>query len=277
MIDPEKLHAFAIPAGRQQVREFDHALYALSIGLGQDPLDERQLRFVNAGAGVQPIPLAVLVLAHPGFWLGDPRSGVNASRVVHADQSFEILDAIPVAGLVESRTRLTGVVDKGAGKAAILFAETVLEAAGRPFARLNRATLVRGEGGFGGNPVAPPPLELPFDGAPALTVEQATRPEQALLYRLNGDLNPLHSDPAQARAAGFPRPILHGLCTMGIIGHALLQSRDYDPARLARMTTRFLAPVFPGETLRTEIWDDGCFRTTATERDVLVATGRAPH
>lgn len=275
MIDPERLLSFAIPNGRQQVTETDHAFYALSVGFGQDPLDERQLRFVSVGSGITPVPSAVLVLAHPGFWVADPRSGVDPTRVVHADQSFAILSAIPIAGLVESRSRITGLVDKGIGKAAIIFVETELVSEGCLFARLNRAMLVRGGGGCGNFGNTPAPTEVDLDSEPSEVMLSQTRSEQALLYRLNGDLNPLHSDPAQARSAGFDRPILHGLCTMGVIGRALLDVKNSVTSRMTGMDTRFLAPVFPGETLRVEIWGDGRFRASVTERDVLIATGRA--
>ena len=135
-----------------------------------------------------------------------------------------------------------------------------------------RATVVlRGDGGFGGaagpvRPVHPAPT-----GTPDLAVDLPTRPEQALLYRLNGDDNPLHSDPAAAAAAGFPRPILHGLCTLGVVGHALLRGlAGYDASRVRSLALRFSAPVFPGETVRTEMWRSGAFRARVLERDAVV-------
>ena len=128
--------------------------------------------------------------------------------------------------------------------------------------------------GFGGpsGPVKRPHPEP--EGSPDLTVDLSTRPEQALVYRLNSDLNPLHIDPAVARDAGFPRPILHGLCTFGTVCHALLRGLcDYDTGRFGRMDLRFSSPVFPGETIRTEIWRDGSqvsFRARVVERDIVV-------
>lgn len=274
-IDSDKLLSFAIPEGRQQVSARDHAFYALSIGLGQDPLDERQLRFVTDDHGIVPVPSVVLVLAHPGFYLGDPRSGVDPTGVIHLDQSFEVSGTIPVHGCVESRTRVVDLIDKGAGKAAIIVAETTLDYEGRPFAHLRRSTMVRGGGGFGGKADAPSSIAPEGDGPPVRTLLCATRPEQALYYRLNGDLNPLHSDPARALAAGFDRPILHGLCTAGIICTALLNANDYDENKLRRMTTRFTKPVFPGESLIVDLWANGCFRATVKERAVVAASGTA--
>jgi len=166
---------------------------------------------------------------------------------------------------------VTGLVDKGAGRGALLFSEKRLTdaATGALLATTGATTFLRGDGGFGGasGPV-PPPHPMPA-GAPETTIELPTRPEQALLYRLNGDDNPLHADPAVAARAGFPRPILHGLCTLGVVTHALLRARGYGAAP-RRLQLRFSAPVFPGETIRTNIWPDGSFRARVVERDVVV-------
>ncbi|MDB5576324.1 MAG: 3-alpha,7-alpha, 12-alpha-trihydroxy-5-beta-cholest-24-enoyl-CoA hydratase [Bradyrhizobium sp.] len=271
-LDPAKLLAFTIPRPRQQVSRDQVALYALSIGLGQDPLDPRQRDFVDPVGPLKVMPSMALVLAHPGFWLGDPRSGVDASGVLHADQSIELHAPLPVEGTVTSSSTITGLVDKGPGKAALLRTETVIEdGRGTLLARLRRTTFLRGGGGFGGNDEKTTEAKPLPARAPDHVVELAVRPEQALLYRLNGDLNPLHSDVETARRAGFDRPILHGLCTMGMVCHALLRAlADYDEQRLRTMRLRFKGVVFPGETLRTEIWNDGSFRTRVVERDTIV-------
>jgi acyl dehydratase len=177
---------------------------------------------------------------------------------------------------VIGRSRVTGLVDRGEGKGALLYSERVIldAASGAKLATLGQTTFLRGDGGFGGpsGPVRKPAPEP--DGVPELVVDLPTRPEAALLYRLNGDHNPLHSDPGLAAKAGFPRPILHGLATFGIVGRALLKAAcGGDPGRFGRMACRFSAPVFPGETIRTEIWPDaaGCaFRARVVERDVVV-------
>jgi acyl dehydratase len=131
--------------------------------------------------------------------------------------------------------------------------------------------MLRGDGGFGG-PAGPIRQAAPApQGTPDIVVDLPTHPQQALLYRLNGDDNPLHADPAVALKAGYPRPILHGLCTLGFVCHALLRGlADYDPRALRDMNLRFSAPVFPGETIRTEIWRDGGFRARVLERDSIV-------
>lgn len=278
-INAEALLRYEIPEVRQRLTARDAALYALSVGLGQDPLDPRQLDFVDGRRALRALPFMAVVLGHPGFWLADPRTGVDAVRLVHGEQGITVHRSFPIGGEVVGRTRVTGLVDKGPGRGALLYVEKrVTDAAHDALLAVATATVfLRGDGGFGGakSPVRPP---HPMPGtAPDRVVDLPTRPEQALLYRLNGDDNPLHADPAVAEAAGFPRPILHGLCTLGVVGHALLRTLGgYDPARFHALDLRFSAPVFPGETIRTEIWDNGAFQARVVGRDVLVAShGRA--
>jgi acyl dehydratase len=197
-------------------------------------------------------------------------------RLVHGEQSVEIHAPLPTEGEVIGRSRVTGLVDRGEGKGALLYSERVILDAttGQKLATLEQTTFLRGDGGFGGpsGPVKKPAPEP--DGAPDMVLDLPTRPEMALLYRLNGDHNPLHSSPTIAAKAGFPRPILHGLATFGLVGRALLRAVcEGDPARFGRMDCRFSAPVFPGETIRTEIWrtaEGAAFRARAVERDVVV-------
>ncbi|MFM2149602.1 MAG: hypothetical protein RLZZ187_1908 [Pseudomonadota bacterium] len=272
----ETLLNFPIPEIRQRLRWQDSALYALSLGCGQDPMDEADLRFVTEGATMRALPTMAVVLGYPGFWLRDPATGVDAVRLVHGEQSVEIHAPLPTEGEVIGRSRVTGLVDRGEGKGALLYSERVIldAATGRKLATLEQTTFLRGDGGFGGpsGPVKKPAPEP--DGAPEMVLDLPTRPEMALLYRLNGDHNPLHSSPAIAAKAGFPRPILHGLATFGLVGRALLRAVcEGDPARFGRMDCRFSAPVFPGETIRTEIWrtaEGAAFRARAVERDVVV-------
>jgi acyl dehydratase len=276
----ENLLNFPILDVRQTVTPRDAMFYALSIGLGQDPMDRAELDFVYEKR-LKVVPAMAVVLAHPGFWLADPRTGVDAVRLVHGEQTLTLHKPLPVEGEVIGRPRVTGLVDRGAGKGALLYSdrEVVDAATAETLATLGQTTFLRGDGGFGGptGPVKQPHPER--DRAPDFAVDLATRPEQALYYRLNADMNPLHSDPDVAEKAGFPRPILHGLCTFGVVCHALLRALcGYDPARFGQMDLRFSSPVFPGETIRTEVWNEpggASFRARVTERDkVVVSKGR---
>ena len=277
-IDVTKLLAFDIPSVRQHVAPRDAAFYALSVGFGQDPLDLRQLDFVDPDTALKVVPTMALVTAHPGFWMAEEGSGIDPSAVLHADQSIERLGALPIDGVVTSDTKIVGLVDKGAGKAALVRTETMIrDAAGTDVARLRRTIFIRNGGGFGGENEAPQPLSPPPDREADHVVEFPIRPEQALYYRLNGDMNPLHSDPRSARQAGFDRPILHGLCTFGFACHAALRTlARYDVSRLKALSGRFSGVVFPGETLRVELWNSGEFLARVTERNMIVLEdGRA--
>ncbi|MEQ1614951.1 MAG: MaoC/PaaZ C-terminal domain-containing protein [Hyphomicrobiaceae bacterium] len=272
-VNYEHLLNFPIPEVRQRVSKRDCQLYALSIGLAQDPLDERQLDFVDHHRGLCAVPSMAVVLCHPGFWLGNPATGVDAVKLVHGEQGIELFRPLPVEGELTAKTRVTGLVDKGAGKGALMYSQKELRdaASGELIAITRSTTFLRGDGGFGGpaGPVREPHV-MP-DGPPDIVIDLPTRAEQALIYRLNGDDNPLHSNPAIAAKAGFPRPILHGLCTLGVVTHALLRGlADYQAQTFKSLDLRFSSPVFPGETIRTEMWRDGAFRARVVERDLTV-------
>lgn len=273
-IDLDRLLRFPIPEGRQELTARDIAFYALSVGMGLGPEAAERLAYVDPAGTPVMMPSMVLVLAHPGFWLAHPDSGVDPKAVLHARQDFEITGPLPSPGLVTSRSRIAGTADRGPGKAGMVYTETLLEnAAGEPFARLLRESYIRGGGGFGGSAETPAflsPLAQP-GGAPDAVVDLPTGADQAMLYRLNGDFNPLHIDPEVARAAGFPAPILHGLCTAGIVTHALLRTLAGWRAEAVRgLALRFSSVVYPGETIRTEVWRDGRFRASVPERNVIV-------
>jgi acyl dehydratase len=202
--------------------------------------------------------------------------------VVNGEQGFTLRRPLKGHDAVIGRTRITEVVDKGPGKGALLLLERAItdKATGELIGTVTQTIFCRGDGGFGGPPrETPPPHPIPAR-APDAVCDLGTRPEMALIYRLSSDHNPLHAEPAFAKAAGFPRPILHGLGTFGVSGHALLKTMcGYDPARLVSFACRFSAPVFPGETIRTEMWRDGdivSFRARLAERDVIaINNGRA--
>ncbi|MFH1870810.1 MAG: MaoC/PaaZ C-terminal domain-containing protein [Pseudomonadota bacterium] len=280
-IDYDKLMNWRIPEVRERYMTRDTILYALGVGLGSDPTDEHQLRFVYE-KNLLALPTYPLVLGYPGFWLKDPGTGVDWVKVVAGEQGLRIHRLPLPEGEVVGLTRVSKIVDKGPGKGALIYTtREVRDAAGGDLlCELTTTSFCRGDGGFGG-PEGPVPAvhELP-QRSPDQVCDLPTLPQAALIYRLKGDYNPLHAEPAVARAAGFDRPILHGLCSMGVAGHALLKTVcDYDPTRLAELNVRFSAPVLPGETLRTEIWRDGevvSFRTKLVERDVVVLNnGRA--
>jgi acyl dehydratase len=272
-IDYQRLKNLAIPEVEQVYTAKDTILYALGLGFGADPVDAHQLKFVyEDGLKALPtMPVVLAPLARAGVDLG-----INRTLVVHGEQGLTLHKPVPASGTVIGRTYLDEIVDKGAGKGALLYfrREVLNKETGEPIASITSTTFARGDGGFGG-PAGPakPIHELPAR-APDLSCDIATLPQAALIYRLSGDYNPLHADPGFAKAGGFPRPILHGLCTYGVAGHALLRLLcDYDPTRLKRMDVRFSAPVYPGETIRTEIWREGGgrfgFRCRVVERDVV--------
>lgn len=275
-IDYHKLKRWPFPEIVQTYAAKDCILYALGVGLGADPVDSQQLRFVYEDS-LQMLPTMPVVLGSPGFWIRHPDTGVDWKSVLHGEQSLAIHRLLPVSGTVVGRTSIDEIVDKGPGKGALIYVRRELrdQGSGELLCSLTSTTFCRSEGGFGG-PTGPtrPPHAVPSRD-PDFACDLATLPQAALIYRLSGDYNPLHADPAMAAAAGFKQPILHGLCTYGIAGHALLKTLcGYDAARLRRMDVRFSAPVYPGETIRTEIWNEGAgrasFRSRVLERDVVV-------
>jgi acyl dehydratase len=275
-IDYQRLKSWPFDDVVQHYTARDTILYALGVGLGEDPTDADQLTFLYE-EGLKALPTLGVVLGRPGFWVRDPRSGVDWKQVLHGEQGFVLHRPLPAEGEVSARTRIDEIVDKGPGKGALIYSSRTLidRRDGEPLCTLTSTTFCRSDGGFGG-PAGPSPAPRPIpQSAPELTCDLPTSRRAALIYRLSGDLNPLHIDPEVARVAGFPQPILHGLATYGVAGHALLRLLcGYDPSRLTRMDVRFSSPVFPGETIRTEIWrtapGQAAFRSRVVERDVVV-------
>jgi acyl dehydratase len=200
--------------------------------------------------------------------------------LVHGEQSVRLHAPLPVEGEVSSVTTITGVYDKGSGAVVATATEATATGTGRPLYTTTSSAFIRGEGGFGGDRGSSGKVELP-DRDPDHKVTYPTRPDQALLYRLSGDRNPLHSDPSFAALGGFDRPILHGLCTFGFTGRALLHEVcGSDPDRFVSMAGRFSRPVMPGDVLTVEMWDleDGKagFRTS-TAAGVVIDAGVLEH
>jgi len=280
-LDREKLLALKIPAVEHSYGPKDCMLYALGLGLVQDPLNADELAFVYE-KNLKVLPTYALVQSYSAYWLRQPDLGITWTHVVHGEQGLLLHEPVAPQGTVTGRTRILDVVDKGEGKGALVYSERAIsdKTSGRLLATLTQTTFCRADGGFGGpKRDTPRPHALPAR-APDGVCDLPTRPEMALIYRLSGDVNALHADPEFAKAAGFPRPILHGLATFGVAGHALLKTVcGYDPVRLTAMSGRFSAPVFPGETIRTEFWSDAdvvSFRARAIERDaVVIDNGRA--
>ena len=281
MIVYDKLLALKIPDSEQAYTEGDAIFYALSLGLGQDPMNEDELRFVYE-KNLKVLPTFPCVVAHPGFWARDLDTGIDWVKGVHGEHRLELHKPLPPKGTLVGHTRILDVVDKGPGKGALIYTERKItdKQTGALVATVTQTTFARGDGGFGGPPRPSPPLHQTPERAPDMVCQLGTRPEAALVYRLTADLNPLHADLDVAKAAGYPRPIYHGLGTFGVVGHAILKSVcDYDPTRVTAMSGRFSAPVFPGETIRTEIWRDGnvvSFRALVPARNIVaMSNGRA--
>jgi len=280
-IDYDKLMSLAIPEREQAYTRKDSALYALGLGVGLDPMRKADLSFVYEHE-MKALPTMAVVLAHPGFWIRDLDTGIDWVKLVHGEQGLTLHKSLPPEGRVIGRTRVTEVIDKGAGRGALIYTERRLSeaATGELLATVRQVSFARADGGFGGpHRTQPAPHALP-ERSPDAIHDTSTSPQGALIYRLSGDLNPLHADPETALKAGFPRPILHGLATYGIAGRAIIEAMaGNEPDRLIELDARFTAPVFPGETFRTEMWRDGeiiSFRTRCLERDaVAINNGRA--
>lgn len=274
-LDYDKLLALDMPAREHTYDDRDTMLYALGLGVGADPVDRAALRFTYEKE-LMALPTMATVLGWESGYLGS--MGVNQVKVVHGEQRLTVHKPLPAAATISSKRRIVDAFDKGVDKGALILVEqTITDTAnGDKLATLLSVVFARGDGGFGGPAGSPPALPQVPEGEPEEVRETPTLPQAALIYRLSGDRNPLHSDPDFAAEAGFPRPILHGLCTYGVAGYAVLGTYcDHDPARLLGFDLRFSAPVFPGETIRTEMWrvnGNVQFRARVVERDVVVLT-----
>ena len=262
--DPERLIAHRFPTVRQSYDRRDTILYALGIGLGHDPLDEHDLDYL-LDTHDRVLPTFAVTLASSGMWIRDPAFGVNFAKLVHSAQAVSFERPLPANGTVTSTPRIASIYDRGERRGALVVLERDVTDAdsGECYAHVEQTLLLRGDGGFDGK--APPtlPAQLIPDQAPDLSTHQLISPRAALIYRLSGDWNPLHSDPAAARAAGFERPILHGLASFGWAAYAL---ERLSGRRLASIGCRFSGPVVPGDTLSLSAWlqDDRALFTAST-------------
>jgi acyl dehydratase len=250
-------------------------LYALGIGIGMDPTDRDEIKFVHERELVA-FPTLASVLGWPGR-LTDPAFGIDSRMVVAASLKVSLNRPLRTQERLTSDPRVVEIVDKGPGKHAILqSARTLMAPGGEVVATVESTSIARGHGGFGGRVTDMPEPPPTPERAPDAVCDLPTPPNLALIFRLMGDENPLHVDPESAKKSGFPRPILHGSATFGVAAHAVVRAAaGYDPARLASIEARLSRPVFPGETIRTEIWRDGgtiAFRCRVPQRDEIVLT-----
>lgn len=271
-LDHDRLLAWTFADQIHRYEARDTILYALGVGCGDEPQD---LRFVYED-GLQALPSMATILGDPGFWLRDPILGVDWRKAVHGEQSITLHAPLAASGSVVARNAIDAVVDKGLESGVFVYCSRALraETSGDLIATLRSTIILRGDGRQkSSRPASATRRPLP-DRPPDISVAKRTLVQAALIYRLSGDLNPLHVDPEVARDAGFPQPILHGLCTMGIATRAILRACCGDePTRLQSIGVRFSAPVFPGETIRTEIWRNDAeiqFRCLAVERRTVV-------
>ena len=256
-ISARSLMSFPIPDVRRTVSTRDAILYALSTGYGSEPLDAMHLRRVEE-RDLTVAPTLANVVADAGSWMGD--AGVNWQQLVHAEHRLTIHAPVPLDTPLISRSQMRSIVDRGPDKGMFATFDRTISAADddKIIATMSQTNACRGDGGCGSAGTPPEPLH-PVPSRPCDTMLADTVPENAeLLYRLNGDLNLLHVDPVYAAQAGFPRPILHGLCTFGYAGYAIGRAlKKQDFADIGFMAARFTAVVFPGDTIEFEIWQEG--------------------
>lgn len=277
-INPEAVGSTSSPTASSW-RSKDALIYALGVGAGVDDLAFTTENSMNVTQ--RALPTMVVTLADVSGVFGTIGS-FNPAMLVHGEQRITLHRELPVEGSVQTVAEITGIYDKGKGAVIEITARSADAATGEPMFDTVMSAFIRGEGGWGGDrgPSGPQNVAPERDADEVVTLH--TTADQALLYRLSGDRNPLHSDPGFAAMAGFDRPILHGLCTYGFSGRALLGALcDGDPARFSHMEGRFSSPVFPGEALTVRIWRTGdgeaVFRTEGGDGRTVIDSGLVRH
>jgi len=274
-ISPQQLRDWPFKTREDSYGVRDSMLYALGLGYGNDPCREDEIPFVHED-DTRAVPTLLAAMGAPGAWATDPGTGIDWLRILHGEHRMRFHRGVRASDTLRSRTRVTHVVDKGAGKGALVVTTRDISdaATDEPVATVEHVSFCRSDGGFGAADEPLPALPAVPGHAADMEVDLPTISQAALLYRLNGDFNPIHALPAKAREAGFDRPILHGLCTYGMAARALIRACCAQrPERLRYFALRFSAPVFPGETLKVQIWRDGPqvqFQARVRERDVVV-------
>jgi acyl dehydratase len=272
-INYDKLMATRVSDVPCKYTQKDAMLYALGIGFGADPLNHKELPYVYEGNGLHTVPTMASMLLPHTFLAG---CGWDYGKVLHGEQRLELYRPLPPEAELLANRRVVAVYDKGASRGAkiLVEAEVRQKKDDTVLFTLSSTLVARGDGGFGGPPGAGAlPHRLP-KREPDMICDIPTRRDQALLFRLSGDLNPLHSDPVIAKKAGFEQPIMHGRCTAGIACRAILKTIcEYDFTLVNGFDVRFSAPVYPGEVLTTEMWQDRnvvSFRCTVRDRHAVV-------
>jgi len=245
-----------LPSVEHTISAKDCMLYSLGIGIGNNPIEARQLQYVYED-NLKVFPSQSVVIAHPGPWVTDPAFGIDWLKLLHGEQSITQHEPLRPGRTYIGNFRVLGVVDKGLNKGSILYQEKTLtdKTSNKLVSTVTSSYFMRGDGGCGSSGYVPaPPVEMP-DCKADHSVEYQTADNAALIYRLSGDYNPIHVDPITAKKIGFDRPILHGLCSFGIATRAILDTYcDSDPEKLESIALRFSSPMYPGETIRVDIW-----------------------
>jgi acyl dehydratase len=280
-INPDAVGTKGEP-GQRSWSSKDALLYAIGVGAGAaDPFAELEFTTENTKDVTQRVlPTMAVVLQAPGGNAMRNIGTFNPAMLVHGEQGVTLHREIPVEGTLEAVSEITAIYDKGKGAVIVTEAKSTLADTGEPLFDLRSSVFIRGEGGFGGDRGPSGAQNAPPERAPDHEITYQTRIDQALLYRLNGDRNPLHSDPSFAAMGGFDKPILHGLCTYGFTGRALLHGLcGGDPARFRSVDGRFSSPVMPGEALTIRMWvvgdGDAVFQTCGDDGRVVIDAGRA--
>lgn len=280
MLNYERVKHWPIEDVSRTYTERDSILYALGLGIGGDPLDPIQLAFTYEN-GLQAVPTLASAIAWPKPWMTNPETGIDYLKLVHGEQDTRWFVPMPASATVVSKTHVRRVCDKGAGKGAIveLLRDIIDAQSGERIAQTRQVSFLRGDGGYTaeGGVSDEPPESLPGvpEREPDFEYALHSPAQAALIYRLSGDANPLHADPAVAARAGFKQPILHGLATYGMAAFAAVsRCADGDASRLKRFAARFTSPVYPGEMLRFQFWvgTEGRIhlRARVDARDVIV-------
>ncbi len=278
-INPDAVGTVSEPSENSWTSK-DCLLYALGVGAGSlDASEELAFTTENSkGIDQQVLPTFAVIAAAGGGGALRSIGTFNFAMLVHGEQAVTLHQPLPVEGSVRTTSTIAGIYDKGSGAVVAIESTSVDPATDKPMFSTRSSIFIRGEGGWGGDRGPSGKTNVAPDRAPDHQVSYPTRQDQALLYRLSGDRNPLHSDPSFARMGGFDRPILHGLCTYGFTGRALLHTLcGSDPARFTSMDARFSKPVMPGDTLTVSMWVDGSeaiFQTATQDGTVVIDNGR---